>query len=302
MDFTVNLLGCGSAKPSVKHNQSCTVINHRQKLYMIDCGEGAQQQMMRMGLKFSRLRHIFITHLHGDHILGLPGLLQTLSLNGHTGTMTLHTFREGIKFIEKVRSFFGYELGYNLQYHIIEPTDGTVWEDDSIAVESIPLSHRVDCVGYVFREKEKLRHLIPEMLEYHSIPIAWRHRLKKGEDYVNPDGTILPNAIFTKAPSPSASYAHLCDTSYIQALSKKISGVTCMLHDSTYADDKTVVAEQRGHSTSRQAALLAREANVGKLILSHFSSAYRNEDILLEQAREVFPATILGKEGMKIEL
>ena len=108
--FTVNLLGCGSAKPSVRHNQSCTVINFREALYMIDCGEGAQQQMQRMGLKFSRLRHIFITHLHGDHILGLPGLLQTLSLNGHCGKVTLHTFREGIKLIDRIRAFFGYEV------------------------------------------------------------------------------------------------------------------------------------------------------------------------------------------------
>lgn len=300
--FTVNILGCGSAKPSVRHNQSCTVVNFREALYMIDCGEGAQQTMQRMGLKFSRLRHIFLTHLHGDHILGLPGLLQTLSLNGHCGKVTLHTFREGIRFIDRIRAFFGYELGFELEYDVIEPEQGVVIDTEAMRVETIPLLHRVPCVGYLFKEKERPRHLLPDMLEYHQVPIAWRQRIKRGEDYVTPDGKVLPNAMLTRAATPAVSYAHLSDTAYVPSLAGATAGVTCMLHDTTYGDDRITQAEERGHSTARQAAMLARDAGVGKLLLTHFSAAYKNETPLLEQAKEVFPESILAYEGLQMPL
>lgn len=300
--FTVNLLGCGSAKPSVRHNQSCTVINFREALYMIDCGEGAQQQMQRMGLKFSRLRHIFITHMHGDHILGLPGLLQTLSLNGHCGKVTLHTFREGIKLIDRIRAFFGYELGYELEYHELKPEEGVVLDTPALTVNTVPLNHRVDCVGYVFREKERLRHLIPDMLEYHQVPIAWRPRVKAGEDFVKADGTVIPNCHLTRPATPSVSYAHLSDSAYVPELAEKVKGVTCVLHDATYGDDRVQLAAERGHSTARQAAQLARDAEAGKLILTHFSSAYRSEAPLLQQAQEVFENSMLANEGLRVAL
>ena len=301
-NFTINLLGCGSAKPSVRHNQSCTIINYREALYMIDCGEGTQQTMQRMRLKFSRLRHIFLTHLHGDHLLGLPGLLQTLSLNGHCGKVTLHTFKEGIKFIDRIRAFFGYELGYELEYDVLEPEHGIVLDTDSLRVEALPLNHRVPCVGYLFREKEQQRHLVPDMLEFHNVPVAWRPRIKNGEDFVKPDGTVIPNRYLTRDADPSVSYAHLSDTAYKPALAPMIHGVDCILHDATYGKDRAPQALERGHSTARQAAMLAKEAEAGKLILSHFSSAYKDETPLLEQAKEIFPATIIGSEGMRIPL
>lgn len=258
--------------------------------------------MQRMGLKFSRLRHIFLTHLHGDHILGLPGLLQTLSLNGHCGKVTLHTFREGIRFIDRIRAFFGYELGYELEYDVIEPEQGVVLDTEALRVETIPLRHRVPCIGYLFKEKERPLHLRPDMLEYHQVPIAWRQRIKRGEDYVTPDGKVLPNAMLTRAATPAVSYAHLSDTAYVPTLADATAGVTCMLHDTTYGDDRIIQAEERGHSTSRQAAMLARDAGVGKLLLTHFSSAYKDETPLLEQAKEIFPESILAYEGLRMPL
>lgn len=302
MNFTINMLGCGSAKPSVRHNQSCTVLDIRNTLYMIDCGEGAQQQMQRMHLKFSRLRHIFLTHLHGDHILGLPGLLQTLSLTGHTGKVTLHTFREGIRLMDRIRQFFGYELGYELEYHTILPEKGVVLDTDIMTVESLPLDHRVDCVGYLFKEKPGLRHLRPDMLEYYNVPVAWRPRLKNGEDFVMTDGRVIPNSWLTRDATPPVSYAHLSDTAYKPSLTDYVAGADCMLHDSTYAEDRRVQAAERGHSTARQAAAMAANAGVGKLLLTHFSSAYRNENVLLDEAREIFPDTVLGHEGLQIAL
>ena len=269
---------------------------------MIDCGEGAQQQMQRMHLKFNRLRHIFLTHLHGDHILGLPGLLQTLSLTGFNGKLTLHTFKDGIRLIDRIRSFFGYELGYELEYDVIEPAHALILDNDVITVESHPLNHRVECVGYIFREKTKPRHLKPEMLEFHKVPIAWRHRIKKGEDFIKPDGTVIPNSHLTSAPTPSVSYAHLTDTAYMPELAAVCKGVTCLLHDTTYGDDRTTQASERGHSTARQAAMLAREADAKMLLLSHFSSAYRDENVLLQQAKEVFPESKLSHEGLQINL
>lgn len=299
---TLNILGCGSAKPSVRHNQSCTVLNFREALYMVDCGEGAQQQMQRMGLKFSRLRHIFLTHLHGDHILGLPGLLQTLSLNGHCGRVTIHTFREGIRFIDRIRAFFGYELGYELEYDVMEPERGVVLDTDALSVEALPLNHRVDCVGYIFKEKPRMRHLLPDMLDFHKVPVAWRRRLQTGEDFVKEDGTVIPNAWLTRDPTPSVSYAHLCDTAYKPSLASLVHGVDLMLHDATYGDDRAPQAAERGHSTARQAAMLAREAGAKQLLLTHFSSAYKTEEPLLTQARELFPASILANEGMRLRL
>ncbi|MDE6027123.1 MAG: MBL fold metallo-hydrolase, partial [Muribaculaceae bacterium] len=162
--FKIHTLGCGSAKPTLRHQPSSTVVEHRENLFMVDCGEGAQLAFQRQRLRFSRLRHIFLTHLHGDHVLGLPGLVSTLGLGGTGGKLTVHTFAEGKKILQKIFYFFGGDLPFEVDFNVIEPVEGTVLETPSLTVRTVPLQHRVPTVGYIFEEKEKPRHILRDMI------------------------------------------------------------------------------------------------------------------------------------------
>lgn len=300
--FQIGILGCGSATPSLRHQPSCQVIDIRDNLYMIDCGEGAQLQARRMKVKFSRLGHIFISHLHGDHCLGLPGLLSTLALHQTGGSLTVHTFREGIDMFKRIMDFFCRERTYDLRFEVIAPERATVYENDAITVETVPLNHRVPTVGYIFREKPKPRHLNGEMVKFHDIPVSLRQSIKNGADYVKPDGAVIPNALLTTPADPVRSYAYISDTAYYPAVIPAIQGVDLLYHEATYTDGSADKAAQRFHSTARQAAMIARDASVGRLLLGHYSKSYLNEDEHLSEAREIFPQTIAATEGMKIDL
>lgn len=302
-DFKLNILGCGSATPSMRHLPACQVIDYRGNLMMIDCGEGAQLSMRRMGLKFSRLNHVFISHLHGDHCLGLPGLLSTLALHQTGGTVTVHTFADGAKLLAEMMDFFCRERTYDLKFNIIDPTvRQVVLESDSMVVESFPLRHRVPCVGYLFREKPKPLHLRGDMVKFHNVPVSQLQRIKQGADFVKPDGTIVPNAYLTTPADPSVSYAYCSDTMYMLGLAEVVKGVDLLYHEATYADDATSKAHDRFHSTASEAARVARDAEVRHLLLGHFSKAYNDESRHLAEARGIFPATEAAREGMVIDL
>ena len=194
-EFNVNILGCGSATPSLRHLPACQVIDYRGNLMMIDCGEGAQLSMRRMGLKFSRLNHIFISHLHGDHCLGLPGLLSTLALHQKGGTLTVHTFADGIEIFTRIMNYFCRERTFDLQFNEIDPRQQqTILDLPSLTVESFPLRHRVPCVGFIMREKPKMRHLIGDMARFYNIPVSQLKSVKEGADFVTADGTVVANS------------------------------------------------------------------------------------------------------------
>lgn len=267
---------------------------------MIDCGEGAQKEFQRQRLKFSRLRHIFLTHLHGDHVLGLPGLIGTLGLGGFGGRLTLHTFEEGEKILKPILGYFCGDLPFELDFHIISPEDGIVLETNSLHVRSIQLDHRVPTVGYVFEEKPKPRHLRRDMADFHQVPVARLAKIKAGADFVKPDGTIVPNSMLTTDPTPSLTYAHISDTAFMPSLPDKIKDADLLFHETTYCNDHAADAAERGHSTASQAALIACEANVGRLITGHYSSRYHDDVLFLQEARKKFPRTILGREGLAI--
>ena len=296
--FTVHTLGCGSAKPSLRHQPSSTVVNHRGNLFMIDCGEGAQQAFMKQRLSFARLRHIFLTHLHGDHVFGLPGLVGTLALQGNGGEIVIHTFEEGRKQLQPIFDFFCGDTPFKLEYNIIRPEEKIILETPSLTVRTIPLRHRVPTVGYVFEEKPKERHIRPEMTAFHNVPVAMMKRIKSGEDFIKPDGTVIANELLTSPPSPSLSYAHISDTKYMPDLAEKIGPVNLLFHETTYLEDRVSDAAQRGHSTAKQAAQVAKDAGVGALLTGHYSSRYKDDKPFLEEAREVFPNVILNKEGL----
>ncbi|MEZ3563985.1 MAG: ribonuclease Z [Duncaniella sp.] len=302
--FQVNILGCGSATPSARHQPSCQVVDFRDKLFMIDCGEGAQSSFRRMGLKFSRLGHIFISHLHGDHVFGLPGLLSTMSLHGVQGKVTIHVFREGAALLKSWMDFFNRQSSFEIVYDIISPGERRViYEDSGLTVETFPLYHRIACMGFLFREKPKMRHLRGDMVKFYSIPVSQLASIKQGADYVTPDGTVIANERLTTPPDPSVSYAYCSDTMYDPRVAVDIRGVDTVYHEATYHSSLEATAFQRGHSTARQAAETAREAGAGRLVIGHFSKRYlQGEQPLLDEAVEVFPATVLANEGLRIDL
>lgn len=301
--FDVHILGCGSATPSLRHLPSCQVVDFRNRLLMIDCGEGAQLSMRRQHLKYSRLTDIFISHLHGDHFLGLPGLLSTLALHETGGTVTVHTTEEGARLLRSIMAVLCRETSFELKYNIYDAaTGGVVLDDKSLTVTAFPLYHRVPCCGFRFDEKPKLRHLRGDMIKFHNIPVYRLAEIKAGADYVTPDGRIIANETLTTDADPCVSYAYCSDTAYDERVVDSVRGVDVLFHESTYGDDQAHKAAPRGHSTARQAAEIALKAGVGQLVLGHYSKSYVDEAPLVEQARQIFPNTIGSTEGMTIKL
>lgn len=307
-DFRINILGCGSATPSLRHLPSSQVIDFREKLMMIDCGEGAQLGMRRMRLRFSRLTNIFISHLHGDHCLGLPGLLSTLALHEMGGTVTVHTFADGAKILGDVVNFFCRDRSYDLRFNIIEPKHAVIYEDKALTVETFPLYHRVPCTGFIFREKPKLRHLRRDMVDFFNIPIAMRAAIKEGADFITDDGRIIPNEQLTTPAAPSLSYAYCSDTLFDHRVAEAVKGVDVIYHEATYIDADADKAHSRGHATASEAARIAVEAGARQLILGHYSKSYLNEDAHLAEAMKVIAESgrdiqvVLANEGLAIDL
>lgn len=302
-EMTLNVLGCGSATPSRRHLPSCQVLEYRGRLIMIDCGEGAQLSLRQQGLRFSRLTDIFISHLHGDHCLGLPGLLSTLALHQKGGTLTVHTFAEGAEMFQKIMDFFCRERTFDLQFNIIDPTRRDVVADlGGLEVEAFPLRHRVPCTGFLFREKPKQRHIIPDMVQFYQVPVRELQHIKAGADFTTPEGKVIPNHWLTTPADPSTSYAYCSDTIYMPELAEVVKDVDLLYHEATYADDAADKAAQRFHSTAAQAAMTARDAGAKRLLIGHFSKAYENEEQHLAQARAIFPATELAHEGLNLTI
>lgn len=301
--FEVNILGCGSATPSLRHLPSCQVINFRERLLMVDCGEGAQLSLRRQHLKFSRLTDIFISHMHGDHFLGLPGLLSTLALHQEGGTITVHIAADGAKLLKSIMNVLCRETSFELKYDIFDPAVGGVLVDDkSLTVTAFPLYHRVPCCGFRFDEKPGLRHIKGDMVKFHNVPVYKMAEIKAGADFVTPEGKIIPNVMLTTDADPSVSYAYCSDTAYDVRIADSVRDVDVLYCEATYGDDQAHKAAPRGHSTARQAAEIAKAANAGELIIGHFSKSYTDDMPLVRQAREIFPNTIAANEGMVIDI
>ena len=301
--FEINILGCGAATPSLRHLPACQVIDYRDRLLMVDAGEGAQLSMRRQRLKYSRLTDIFISHLHGDHFLGVLGLISTMSLHEKSGTVTIHTFEQGAELLQTIFKTILRDPSFDLRYNIIDPRKGgLVLDEKNFTVTAFPLYHKIDCVGYRFDEKPKLRHIKGDMAAFYKIPHYRIPEIKAGADFVTDDGRIIPNAVLTTDADPSVSYAYASDTAFNPTVAEAVRGVDLLYHEATYCDDFLAKAAERGHSTASQAAEIARMAGVGQLLLGHFSKTNIDETPLLEQARAIFPNTLLASEGMKIEL
>lgn len=269
---------------------------------MVDCGEGAQKELQRQRLKLPRLNHIFLTHLHGDHVFGLPGLIGTMALSGLEGDITIHTFEDGKKILSSIFEYFNRGLPIDVKFNVIRPEEAVVFENASLRVRTVPLKHKIPAVGYVFEEKPRLRHINRAMCDFHNVPMWAYNAIKGGEDFIKPDGTIVANSILTKDPVSPRSYAHISDTSYIPGLAEKIKGVDLLFHETTYLTQDIDKAKERGHSTAAQAAQVAHDAGVKCLLTGHYSSKYKNDYLFEEEAKKIFANVILGREGLKVEI
>ncbi len=302
--FRVHILGCGSALPTMQHMPSMQVVECRGKLYMVDCGEGAQIQMRRSSLSFDKLGHIFISHLHGDHCFGLIGLISTMGLLGRTATLHIHAPGEMESMLKtQLDMFFNYDIGYKVEFHAVDTRlQQVIYEDRSLTVESIPLDHRMPCSGYLFREKPLLPHIRRDMIEMYNIPVSQINNIKAGQGFTLEDSTEIPHERLVTPADPPRSYAYCSDTRYMPTLHEMVRGVSTLYHESTYANDKITGAEKYYHSTAQQAAMVARDAQVGKLLLGHYSARYADETILLEEAKEIFKNTYLTNENMFFDI
>ena len=301
--FEVNILGCGSALPTTRHFSSSQVVNIREKLFMIDCGEGAQLQLRRSKLKFTRLNHIFISHLHGDHCFGLMGLISTFGLLGRTATLHIYAHEELERLLQPQLDFFCKGMTYEVKFHHIDPMKAEmIYEDRSVSVTTIPLRHRIPSCGFLFQEKKTPNHIIRDMIDFYQIPVFELNRIKNGADYVCPDGTIVPNGRLTTPSANPRSYAYCSDTVYQRNILSQIKGVDLLFHEATFMHEDAARAKETFHTTTLQAAEIARDAEVKQLVIGHFSARYENEELLLEETQSLFPNTLLAKENLRITL
>ena len=301
--FEVNILGCGSALPTTRHFSSSQVINIREKLFMVDCGEGAQLQLRRSKLKFTRLNHIFISHLHGDHCFGLMGLISTFGLLGRTAALHIYAHEELQKLLAPHLEFFCKGMTYDVVFHAIDPTKAAIiYDDRSVSVSTIPLKHRIPTCGFLFQEKKTPNHIIRDMVDFYQIPVFELNRIKSGEDYVTPDGVVVPNSRLTTPSAPARSYAYCSDTICLRNILPQIKGVDLLFHEGTFAQCDAARAKETFHTTAQQAAEIARDAEAKQLVIGHFSARYEDESVLLKEAQAVFPNTLLAKENLRITI
>ena len=301
--FKVHILGCGSALPTLQHNASSQIVELREKLFMIDCGEGTQIQLRRLRIHFSKIIAVFISHLHGDHCFGLPGMISTFGMTGRTAPLHIYAPAAFEPILEQTLSFFCQGLEFKVVFHAVDTTQNkVVYEDRSLTVETIPLQHRIDCCGYLFREKPILPHIRRDMIDFYKIPISQINNIKAGADWVTPEGEVIANSRLTTPAEPARSYAYCSDTRYIKTLHELVKGVSTLYHESTYSAEDAERARLYWHSTSQDAAKVARDASVGKLLLGHFSARYNNESQLLEEAKEIFPNSYLTCEGATFDI
>lgn len=300
-EFNINILGCGSALPTTRHLATSQVVDLRDKLYMIDCGEGTQVQMRRMRVRFGRLAHIFISHLHGDHCFGLPGLISTLGMLGRTGELVVHGPKEIESYLRPVMDLFCRGMEFEVRFNPVDTrSHSLVMEDRSLSVYSIPLKHRIPTCGYLFAEKPKEAHIIREMTDFYQVPVRCMKDIKQGLDYVTPEGEVVPNSRLTRPAAPPKRYAFCSDTAYNRSIIPIVEGVDLLYHEATFAECDLARAKETFHSTARQAAEIARDARVKRLVIGHYSARYEDLSELHREAEAVFPGTILGNEGMVI--
>ncbi|NAW51081.1 ribonuclease Z [Elizabethkingia argentiflava] len=295
MGAYLTILGYNSAIPTIRSSPTAQLLEMSERYFLIDCGEGTQVQLRKAKAKFSKINHIFISHLHGDHCFGLPGLIASLRLLGRTQDLYVYGPKGIKKMLETIFSITETQRGFKVVYYELDGIGSEcIYEDNKLEVWTIPLDHRIYCNGYLFKEKQKDRRLnIAEIEKYTEIDTCDYHKLKRGEDFILSDGYTLKNEILTNDPEPPVSYAFCSDTRYKENIIPIIQEVDVLYHEATFLHDLKEMADYTGHTTAQEAAIIARNANVKKLILGHFSNRYTDLNVFIDEARKYFPNTYL---------
>ena len=303
MSFKLTILGSSSALPTSERNPSAHVLNVHERYFLIDCGEGTQMQLRRNRIRFSRINHIFISHLHGDHIFGLYGLLSTFSLMGRKSPLFLYAPENYGPILNSHLEDFDIHLTYTVEFVPLSGKDPVkILDDKYVSVTSFPLLHRIPAFGFLFTEKGCDRKILKEAILKHNIPVSRIPSIKKGADFVRDDGVTIDNNDLTLPPSTPLSFAYCSDTRYFKRLASFIQGVTLLYHEATFEAERSRLAVLTGHSTTMDAANVAREAGAGMLIIGHFSARYKETDKLLTEAKSIFMNTLAAEEGKTYDL
>ncbi|MFI3248539.1 MAG: ribonuclease Z [Rikenellaceae bacterium] len=303
MSFSVTILGSSSAKPTVGRHHSSQIVNLSEQYYLVDAGEGCQQQMFRYGINILKIRAVFISHLHGDHLFGLFPLLSTLGLYGRKTSLTIYAPAPFGEMLNHHLKYFDTNLSYPVEWVEVDTyRHQKIFENRTLEVWSVPLRHRVPTSGYLFREKDPPLNVEKFKIAKYSLSIAQITAAKRGEDITLDSGEVVQNREITYTPYKGRSYAYLSDTCHFASESKMCSGVDMIYHEATYSHVEAKIAKQRGHSTAEEAARVATDAGAKRLILGHFSTRYKDLTPLLDEAREIFSSTELAEEGRKFEI
>lgn len=294
--LALTILGNNSALPAFGRNPTAQVLQTNNELCLIDCGEGTQLQMTKFKIKRSKIHHIFISHLHGDHYFGLIGLLTSMGLTNRTEDIHLHAPAMLEEIIQIQLRVADTRLPYKIYFHHLGE-EGIIVDTNTLTVQAFKVQHSIDCWGFLFREKKNKRSIDPEKVKAYEIPVSYYEQLQKGMDYTNKKGTIIPNEEVTVEGPKAKSYAYCADTLYHDGLAEKIKGVDLLYHETTYLHDLAERATSRFHSTTKQAAEIAQKGQVKKLLIGHFSSKYEFLDEFLTETCCVFENTELAVEG-----
>jgi ribonuclease Z len=296
VSFELTILGSSSALPTSNRFPTAHLLKAGERFFLIDCGEGTQMRLRKYGLNPGRIHHIFISHLHGDHVFGLFGLLSSLGMMGRKVALHLYGPPELEELMAYYYKFFG-PLPFKLEF-VSPPKNGDyIYECEKMTVKALSLKHRVPAFGYIFREKERPLNVRKEQIEFYGLGIADMVKIKRGEDHITKDGEIIPNSKLTLPPYHNRSYAYISDTVYDPGLADSLRGVDLLFHEATFAEKDKKLAKKTLHSTAAQAANLAAKADVKKLLIGHFSTRYKNPDQLEEEARKIFRDTVGVKDG-----
>ena len=300
MRFELTVLGTSSAIPTKTRNLSAQVLNINEKLFLIDCGDGTQLHLKRSSLKVNRINHIFISHLHGDHFFGLIGLLSSMQLLGREKEMKIFgpPGLDKLIFNQLELTKGGLDFQLNFTELNVHKAKELVNASDFV-ISSFPVKHRVPCWGFLFREKKLPRNIKKHFAKQHEIPIEMFNKIKnEGADFTDKTGVTHKNEDITTKPPEPRSYAYTADTVYNPEMIQYFQGVDLLYHEATFGEDKIKEAKEKFHSTAKQAAGIARDANVGQLLIGHFSARYKDINPLLTEARSIFPNTIAAEDGM----
>ncbi|MDR1416644.1 MAG: ribonuclease Z [Prevotellaceae bacterium] len=298
MDFSVTILGSSAALPTASRFPSAQLVSVRHRHYLVDCGEGTQIQLHRYGVPVLKINHLFISHLHGDHVFGIFGLISTMSMMGRKAPLHIYAPCGMQQILDDHLRYFGDGIGYSLVVHTLScEHQAIILEDKHISVSSFPLYHRVPTCGFLFREKTPPRNIHKEAIAKYNLPLCAIVAIKNGSDFALPSGEVVPNEELTYQPYTPRMYAYCSDTIAHREVAQAVQGANLLYHEATFADDMRNFAAERGHATALQAAQVAKEAGAKKLIIGHFSSRYKNVGLLVNEARQVFQNTFAAEEG-----